>query len=134
MPDAQRLRPHPEDRFAAPVQQFDLPATLAALRLEPHHAVAGHRQIAIFRRGPVTVLAFDFEPRGCLKEHRADGVVIIQALSGQLRVTTGDASHDLPEGHLVALEPGVLHSVHALTASSMLLTVCKGPGSGSSAG
>ncbi|MBV6519901.1 MAG: hypothetical protein MNPFHGCM_00004 [Gemmatimonadaceae bacterium] len=129
MSDTPRLRTHPKDRLAAPVQHIDLPATIATLRKEPHAAVAGHRQIAVFRSGPVTVLAFAFEPGGVLKEHQADGVVTIQTLSGHLHVTAENAGFDVPAGHVIALAPSVQHSVSAAVESTMLLTVCLESGS-----
>jgi hypothetical protein len=55
----------------------DLAATAAALRAEPHSPVSGHRQIAVYRNGPVTLVSFLFEPGGIMKEHRTDGVVTI---------------------------------------------------------
>jgi quercetin dioxygenase-like cupin family protein len=121
-----RLRPPPEDRLATPVQLIDLPESAARLRQEPHHAVGGHRQIAVFRHGPVTLLSFAFDPDGILKEHKADGVVTILALSGHLRVVAEDEPFDLTAGRLLALAPNVVHSVMAVTASEMLLTVHRG--------
>jgi len=58
----ERLRPHPQDRFRDPAQLFDLKQAAARLRAEPHAAVEGHRQIALFRHGQVTVVLYLFEP------------------------------------------------------------------------
>lgn len=126
MSNPARLRPHPEDRLSPTIQLVDLPATAAALRLEPHHAVAGHRQIAVFRHGPVTLVSFAFEPNGILKEHKADGVVTILALAGHIRVVAEEEAYDLTAGRLLALAPNVVHTVMAVTTSEMLLTVHKG--------
>ncbi len=126
MPSSDRLRPHPEDRLGTPVQLVDLPGTAAALRREPHKSVAGHRQIAVFRHGPVTLVSFSFEPNGILKEHKADGVVTILALAGHLRVVAEEEAYDLTAGRLLALQPNVPHTVMAVTESEMLLTVHKG--------
>lgn len=126
MPSDARLRPHPEDRLSPPIQLVDLPATAVALRREPHDAVAGHRQIAVFRHGPVTLISFAFEPNGILKEHKADGVVTILTLSGHMRVVAEEEVYDLTAGHLLALAPDVVHTVMAVTTSEMLLTVHKG--------
>lgn len=126
MPDSTRLRPHPEDRLASPVQLIDLPATSAALRREPHAPVAGHRQIAVFRRGPVTLLTFAFDTDGILKEHQTDGVVTIHALTGHLRVIVDEDAFELTAGRLLALAPSTRHTVLALEPSDMLLTVHKG--------
>ena len=121
-----RLRTHPEERLAAPVQLVDLAATAASLRREPHAPVAGHRQIAVYRHGPVTLVTFVFEPNGVLKEHRTDGVVTIHSLSGHLRVIAEEEAYDLTPGRLIALAPDIPHTVLAVTAAEMLLTVCKG--------
>lgn len=126
MSETQRLRQHPHERFAAPVQHVDLPAAIEALRKEPHHPVAGHRQIALFKRGSATLLVFDFEANGFLKEHHADGTVIIQTIAGHLQITAGGKKHELPVGQILALEPNVKHSVAVATPSTMLLTVCRG--------
>jgi quercetin dioxygenase-like cupin family protein len=125
MPPSRRLRKHPQDRLFEPVQLVDLDAVAARLAAEPHDAIAGHRQIAVFRHGPVTVLLFLFQPEGLLKEHHADGVVTLHSLTGRLAVTVEDEVMKLAPGQLLALAPGLRHTVRALEASRMLLTVHK---------
>jgi quercetin dioxygenase-like cupin family protein len=120
-----RLRPPPEERLDVPVQHVDLAETAAALRAEDHAAVSGHRQIAVFRQGPLTMLSFAFEPEGTLKEHSTQGIVTILAVRGHLRVTAGDEVFHLRGGELVGLAPHVPHSVEAMETSDMLLTICK---------
>jgi len=123
----ERLRPHPEDRLASPVQVVDLAAAAAELRAEPHAPVAGHRQIAVVRHGPVTIIQFVFDEGGLMKEHSAEGVVTIQVLSGMLQVVVEDEARDVGPDELMALAPGVMHSVLALAPSDMLLTVHRLP-------
>ena len=101
----------------------DLATTATQLAAEPHDSIGGHRQIAVFRHGPVTVLLFSFQPDGLLKEHQTDGVVTILSLAGRLAITAQDKVIELAPGQLLALAPGVAHSVRALDASRMLLTV-----------
>jgi len=123
MSSTDRLRPHPQERFSAPAQVLDLTRTAQELRSEPHPAVEGHRQIALFRRGPVTLVQFVFEPGGVLPEHSAEGVVTIHTLAGRLVVVADDEAHTLGPDQVLALAPGVPHTVRAETASEMLLTV-----------
>jgi len=123
----ERLRPHPEDRLASQVQVVDLVAAAAGLRAELHAPVSGHRQIAVVRHGPVTIIQFVFEPGGLLPEHQAEGVVTIHVLSGRLQVVVDDEARTVGQGELMALAPGVLHSVQALAPSEMLLTVHRLP-------
>ena len=106
MTEGERLRTHPKERLAAPVQRIDLTEAAARLRAEPHRAVSGHRQIALARRGPVTLILFAFDKDGFLKEHQADGEVIIHCVRGQLSVVVGEESHTLVPGMLLTLAPG----------------------------
>lgn len=122
-----RLRQHPENRLAAPVQAVDLASAAARLRAEAHPSVAGHRQIAVLRHGPVTMILFLFETDGLMKEHRADGVVTIHVLDGRLQVMVGEEHREVGAGELLALAPGLTHSVRALLPSEMLLTVHRLP-------
>lgn len=82
--------------------------------------------MTVFRHGPITLISFIFEPGGLLKEHEADGVVTIHSLSGHLRVVAEDETYDLTAGRLLALGPHIPHTVTAVTASEMLLTVHRG--------
>lgn len=127
MPSDDRLRPHPVDRFADPVQLLDLEAAAARLRAEPHDAIGGHRQIALFRSGPVTLVLFTLETGAHLKEHRTDGVVTIHLLGGRIDVACDGRTLELRPGQVVALAPGVLHEVRAHVPSEMLLTVHQSP-------
>jgi len=120
-----RLREHPAERLAGPFQKVDLADALAQLRDEPHPATAGHRQVALVRRGPVALILFRFETDGFLKEHRTDGEVTIHVLAGQLEVTVDGEAVPVAAGELLSLAPGLAHAVRALAPSQMLLTVCR---------
>lgn len=122
-----RLREPPKERLDPAVQRIALSEALAALRGEDHDAVGGHRQVALVKRGPLTVILYAFEEGGALKPHRAKGGVTIQVLSGRLELTAADETVTLGAGELLALAPSVAHSVKALDESEMLLTVCLDP-------
>ena len=127
MTSNERLRPHSHERLAEPIQRFDVAAAAAQLRAEAHASVSGHRQVALIRRGPLSVILFAFEPNGFLKEHSADGEVTIHVLGGRLEVTVGGEVMPLGRGELVALAPRQRHAVRATEASEMLLTICRIP-------
>ena len=123
----QRLRTHPKERLAASVQRINLREEAEQLRSEPHAPVAGHRQVALVRRGPVTLILFVFDTDGMLKEHQAAGEITIHVVRGRLTVTVADDVMELGAGELVSLAPGVPHSVRATEASEMLLTISQIP-------
>lgn len=120
-----RLRAHPKDRLAAAVRQVDLAHAAAQLRAEAHASVAGHRQLALVKHGSLAVILFVFEKDGVLKEHQADGEVVIQVLKGRLVVDVAGESLTLTAGMLVALTPGQRHGVRAVEESDMLLSIAR---------
>lgn len=109
------------------MQHVNLVAAAAQLRAEAHASVAGHRQLAVVRHGPVSMILFAFEKDGRLKEHKSDGEVTIQVLRGQLSVEVAGETLVLRAGSLVALAPGQRHAVHALEESDMLLSIARLP-------
>jgi quercetin dioxygenase-like cupin family protein len=58
-----------------------------------------------------------------LPEHHAPSTVVIQVVSGHLRVRVGTDTTDLSAGHLVVLEPSLRHDAEALEDSVVLLTL-----------
>lgn len=127
MPADDRLRTHPTDRLATDVQRVDLADAAVALRAEAHASVSGHRQLAVVRHGPLSMILFAFEKGGYLKEHQADGEVIIHVLRGLLSVTVAAEEVALTAGQLLALAPGQRHAVRALEESDMLLCIARLP-------
>lgn len=118
-----RMRPAPRERFAGREHLFDLVAESEKLRAEPGGPRNGHRQITLFRGGGISVVLFDFEADGWLKDHAADGYVSVIVLDGKLQMSTAAGDYLMPSGSLLVLSPGVRHDVRALTPSRMLLTV-----------
>ena len=120
-----RLRTHPKDRLASPVRRIDLVAAAKDLRAEAHAPTSGHRQLALVRHGPLSMILFAFEKDGRLKEHQADGEVVIHVLRGRLSVEAGGDAIVLGAGSLLALAPGQRHALHALEESDMLLSIAR---------
>jgi mannose-6-phosphate isomerase-like protein (cupin superfamily) len=119
----ERLREHPDARFAGPQHAFDLAEVAARLKAELNAGEAGHRQETLCKLGPTSVSFFLFGHLSRLASHRAKGVVVIQVLKGHLEVTAEGRANPLRAGHLLVLAPGVEHEVVAREESEMLLTV-----------
>ena len=132
MTQSDRLRTAPQERFAPSVQLFDLSAAAAPLRREPRGPRDGHRQVALDRHGPMTLVLFTFEEGGLFKDHQVPGMATLMVTRGRLHVSTAEGGHDLGPGQVLTIGPGVVHSVRAGEASEMLLTVCLTEPAGSS--
>ena len=119
----ERLRTTPALRFAGESHLFDLKQKLSELRGEAHPSQRGHRQVTLFHRAPVTQVLFAFDAGGELAEHAARGLVTIQILEGHFTIEADGQTHAMQSGMLLVLTPGVRHSVRAVEAGAMLLTV-----------
>jgi quercetin dioxygenase-like cupin family protein len=132
MTQSDRLRQSPQERFAPPVQLFDLGDAAARLRSESSPPRDGHRQVALDRHGPLTLVLFTFETGGLFRDHQVPGMATLVVTRGRLLVSTDEGDHDLGPGQVLTIGPGVVHSVSAPEPSDMLLTVCMTEYSGSS--
>lgn len=121
--DAHRLRPHPEERFAAAQIDIDLPSVVAKLRSEPRAGERGHRQETLYRGDGLTIALFVFERFTHLPEHKANGIVNIHVLRGRLKITAADQVHELRDGQMLILAAGLPHAVAAEDESEMLVTI-----------
>lgn len=124
-PDADPGRRPPRERFGGSEHVFDLREIAAGLRDEHGPVRDGHRQMTIYQKTSVTIVLFDFEAGARLTDHQADAQVTILALTGLLEVSTPAQTHQVREGSLLVLDPGVRHEVFAPEESRMLLTVAR---------
>ena len=124
--DNQRLRPHPEDRFASPAIAINLNTIAANLRAESNAGERGHRQETIYKHGKVTLALFMFDRFSHLPEHVAEGIVTMHVLKGWMKISAGTVEHELRAGQMLALAPGVRHSLKAEEESEVLVSVCLG--------
>lgn len=127
---ADRLRPHPEDRFRSSQHTFDLQEAAELLRKEPPSGRSGHRQKTLYHHGSITVALFLFDANAKMPQHVADGVVMVQVLKGRLRMSAEGQEHQLSPGQVLVLAPGVTHDVQADEPAEMLLTVSLQSGQG----
>lgn len=123
IPESERLRQHPGDRFSGPQHRYNLDEVAETLKEEFEAGQSGHRQETLYKHGPTTIALFLFGHLTRLPPHRAEGVVTIHVLEGHLQVAAEGQVHDLHARQLLVLAPGVEHGVVAMAESRMLLTV-----------
>ena len=71
----------------------------------------------------VRVVVLTFEAGFVLEKHSAPKILLMQALDGRLRVTSGGQVTDLMPGALLRLDAGLEHEVEALEESRLMLTL-----------
>ena len=119
-------RPHPgsERPLASPVLRFRLAEEVARLRAEPDWT-SGKRAITLTKQQGLRVVLLALRAGAALHEHLTAGALTIQVLEGRLRLDAGGETREIVAGELLALEPGLLHDVHAVDESVFLLTLAQ---------
>jgi quercetin dioxygenase-like cupin family protein len=104
-------RPHPgTDRpLHGPLQIFDLGREIERLRGEREWQ-EGQRNAITLRKGGDR-----------LEEHAAPGPITLSVREGRVRFTTVEATVEAGPDELIACDPGVPHSVEAVTDAICLL-------------
>lgn len=132
LPDEERRREYPGDRFSKRILEQDLNQLTEQLRNEElgkGHLEQGHNQIELYRQNGTTVSLFVLEEGAELPEHSVDdGSVMIQVLEGKIRVETDDTEDPLTPNTntVVTLASGIGHSIRADEPSRLLLTIMRG--------
>jgi quercetin dioxygenase-like cupin family protein len=58
-----------------------------------------------------------------MAEHKSDGRIAVQVISGHVRIHADGRTFDLRAGGLLTLERAVPHDVEAIDESALLLTI-----------
>lgn len=105
-------------------QPIDTPQPLADLiAYQPGSVVS--RVILRNEGGVMTLFAFA-EGEG-LTEHSSPHDATVLILDGSVRISVGDADHEVAEGEILHLPASVPHTLHGGGAFKMLLTLMKNP-------
>lgn len=99
---------------------------IADIAAEVEIPVDGTLSRVLYRDDRVRVVGFAFDTGQELTEHTAGVPVLIQVVSGRMRVTLGGDEHEIHPATWLRMDEHLAHSVVALEPSVMLLTLFKG--------
>jgi quercetin dioxygenase-like cupin family protein len=114
-------RPHTPP-MADPFMEFNLPAEIHRLHTETTWS-AGQNARTLFKYDDLRVVLIALAADTRMREHKAEGRISIQVLSGHLELRATGRTFSLRAGGVLALDRGVSHDVHALEESALLLTI-----------
>lgn len=101
----------------------DAAALIDELDIEP----GAFRTRRIFKGAGVTVVRLAFDAGQVMKQHTAAAPILVQVLSGHAAMHLDGDRIDLPTGAIIHIDTKVPHSVEAVTATQLLLTLCERP-------
>jgi mannose-6-phosphate isomerase-like protein (cupin superfamily) len=119
----ERLRVAPWGRITEASRRVDIFAELARLRSGMRPGRDAYRQATLFHCCPLVHVLYALSEGGSVSRHAAEGMVTLHVLDGRLVVEVAGRDHELRAGQMLILDPDVAHSMHAVEASGMLLTV-----------
>ena len=115
----------PPRTLTGPALSFDLAQEIAALQREEAWSRNDRNARTLVEEPGLRVVLTILRAGARIREHQADGWVVIQTLEGYVRVESPGETTDLVAGRLLSLQPGVPHDVDAITQSAFLLTIAR---------
>jgi quercetin dioxygenase-like cupin family protein len=109
--------------LTGPARDFNLADEIASLKSEPSWQQSDRNSRTLVHEPQLRIIVSVMKTGARLHEHRTDGAVSIQTIQGHLRLGIGQDAVDLPQGRLVAIEPGMTHELDAIDESAFILTV-----------
>ena len=105
-----------------PVLNLDL-ATMAEQLSQEESWSDGRNSRTVVKHGDFRMILTVMREGACLHRHQARGTVLIQVLSGHVRARVLSEAIDLTAGHVLSLDPHLIHDVEAVVDSTILIMI-----------
>jgi quercetin dioxygenase-like cupin family protein len=119
--DLSHRRPHSPPTAGA-FLEFDLTKEVHELHEEPSWR-NGQNTKTLVKYDDLRVVLTALKEKVRISEHKTEGRISVQMISGHVRMSASGRTFDLRAGSLLALDRGILHDVEALEDSAFLLTI-----------
>ena len=103
--------------------RFDLATELDTLRAGSRSASPHHVARTLVRAPGLRLVLLALDEGASLAEHRAEAPITLQVLDGRVQLACPGSTLELEAGTVVTLDRDVAHTLHAVTRSSVLLTI-----------
>jgi quercetin dioxygenase-like cupin family protein len=104
-----------------PILEFDLPSAVMQLKQESNWS--GHRHArTLVKHRDCRIVLMDLDRGAHLVRHQTRGTVVIQVVSGPIKVHVFNEVFDVPSGHIISLDRHLSHDGEALEESALLIT------------
>jgi quercetin dioxygenase-like cupin family protein len=121
MTEATHRRPHTSS-LASPFLEFDLISEVDRLHRESTWNT-GQNARTLIKYDDLRVVLMALKAGSRIPEHKANGRMSVQVLSGHIRLNASGRAFDLRPGSLLALDQRAPHDLEALDESAVLLTI-----------
>jgi len=105
------------------VREVDLPRAASLAWSQLDEAAAGHTAVTLAKRPGLSVVLLALKKGSSIPEHRTDGEISVQVLSGRIRFHVAGQEFEMGRGRMLTVASDLLHDLEADEDSQVLLTV-----------
>lgn len=116
-------RPGAEHILDAPFVEMNLEELIKQIKSEATWAERDRNSLAIFKSDTMRIVLIGLHKNAELKPHKAEGVISVQVLEGEIDFKTEQQVAHLTKGQMITLHENITHSVTARKESIFLLTL-----------
>lgn len=121
--EATSKRPDGERTIDAPLLSIDLNEFKKQIKAEESWAKNRRNAVTVFKSDTMRIVMIGLHKDAELPEHKADGVISVQLLEGEITFRAENTEQKLVPGNMVTLHENIPHSVTAAVDSIFLLTM-----------
>lgn len=116
-------RPDSERLLNAPLVEMNLQEVIKQIKSETTWIDSDRNAVTLFKSETMRIVFIGLRENAELKPHKANGVISVQVIEGNIEFTAEDQITSLEKRQMIALQENIIHSVKALTESFFLLTL-----------
>ena len=118
-------RPEGARTIDAALVTIDMNLFLELIKKEKPWEEGNRNAITVFKTNGMTIVLIAMHKGAEMIKHKADGLMSLQVLDGQVTFKTDDHCVELCKGQMIALHEAISHSVYAKEETIFLLTITK---------
>lgn len=115
-------RPEGDRVLDAPYVFIDIPSFIDQVKQEKAWEKNDRNGITVFKSDLLTIVITALQASAEIKDNSVDGLLTIQVIKGNARVTTPDGDIDMSTGQVLTFHPRISHSILAITDAIFLLS------------
>lgn len=115
-------RPEGDRVLDAPYVFIDIPSFIDQVKQEKAWEKNDRNGITVFKSDLLTIVITALQASAEIKDNSVDGLLTIQVIKGNARVTTPDGDIDMSNGQVLTFHPRISHSILAITDAIFLLS------------
>jgi quercetin dioxygenase-like cupin family protein len=116
-------RPEGDRVIDAPYVFVDIPAFVDQIKTEKAWQKNDRNGITVFKSSDLTLVITAMQASAEISHNNVEAYMTVQVLEGEVRITTPDGDMDMRSGNMIALHPGIPHSVYAITDMILLISI-----------